>query len=270
MADRIAAIPLPLNSSPSAARLREVRVTVATGRRALHLDEPASSAAGRCGMMRRTVSLPPAPARHGRFHPGVLIATLLSLDAGAGPMRALGQTEVRGTAHRPGRRMRRRQFLAQLQPGVGARLRVPIGRPAGEYPFFSGDTSSVAWVGAMHVSAAVAASTAWRWSRWTARSLVLRPPWDGSPGFSAWQAASTQVIAHSVRAMRLSYRHPLTGEWLDAWPPPASMLAALQVKLPDAVRIDYDVDGPPWPPMVLLLTPTFMSDPSANIAVFGG
>jgi general secretion pathway protein J len=143
-----------------------------------------------------------------------------------------------------------------------------------EAPFFEARPDSLAWVGIMPARFGVGGRHYMRLGvepAAGASQLVLRfAPWSGAPVFNAWSQASAQPLAQ-VRAISLRYQEPASGQWSTVWPPPGMAHAALPpTLLPAAVELQFDGPEPAWPPLVVALVPTRISDPSATGASFGG
>ena len=212
----------------------------------------------------------------------VLIAlSLLSLLmlALTSAMRAMGQTEERveqriaaaddsrATVH----------FLQDVLGRVSAR-RFASGRAGAppETPFFEATSDSLAWIGVMPARYGAGGRHYMRLAvepgPGGAGELVLRfAPWTGAPAFSAWRQASAQVLAAPVQALTLRYQEPTGGGWSPVWPPPGMPFTVLPpTLLPDAVLVQVDGAQLAWPPLVVPLSATRISDPSAQGATFGG
>ena len=99
--------------------------------------------------------------------------------------------------------------------------------------------------------------------------LVLRyAPWNGAPTFADWGSAAAQPLVHDVQTLNLRYQHPLTGQWLPAWPP-ADLPPGGNLFLPSAIELAIDGPVPAWPPVVVALRGGFISDPTARIGATG-
>ena len=102
--------------------------------------------------------------------------------------------------------------------------------------------------------------------------MLRYAPWTGAPGFSAWPQAHAQVLAAPVQALSLRYQEPASGGWGPVWPPPGLPVNALPPSLlPSAVALQVDGAAPAWPPLVVAVRATRISDPSSRSgASFGG
>ena len=167
------------------------------------------------------------------------------------------------------------QFLRSVFGQVSARpMRTPNADLPQNMPFFMGDAAAVQWIGVLPARFGAGGRSYLRLSveplngrpRWVLRYA----PWDGSPTFDQWGAAAVQPLAEASLAPQLSYRHPLTGAWLQGWPPPPDPRLPNQPVLPDAVRIDFSPPGVVWPPMMLPVTANYTGDPSGNRGTWGG
>ena len=212
----------------------------------------------------------------------VLIAlSLLSLLmlALTSAMRAMGQTEerveqrivvaddYRVSVH----------FLRDVLGRVSARRHASgrVGTPP-ETPFFEAVPDSLAWIGVMPARYGVGGRHYMRLAVEAgpdgAGQLVLRyAPWTGAPAFAAWSQASAQVLAAPVQSLSLRYQEPASGGWSPVWPPPGVPFTALPpTLLPNAVALQINGAQPAWPPLVVAVSATRISDPSAQGAAFGG
>jgi general secretion pathway protein J len=161
------------------------------------------------------------------------------------------------------------QFLRDVFSQVSARpMRTLNANLPQNTPFFLGDAAAVQWIGVLPARFGVGGRSYLRLGvepldgrpRWVLRYA----PWDGSPGFDQWGAATAQPLAETSLAPQLSYRHPITGAWLPVWPPPPDPRLPNPPTLPDAVRIDFAPPGAVWPPMLLPVTGNFTSDPTGG------
>lgn len=212
----------------------------------------------------------------------VLIAlTLLSLLmlALTGAMRAMGQTEER-VEQRIATADDYRATVHLLQDVLGrvSARRFASGRAGAppEAPFFEAAPDSLAWIGIMPARYGVGGRHYMRLAVEAgpdgASQLVLRyAPWTGAPAFSAWEQADGQVLAAPVQAMTLRYQEPASGGWSPVWPPLGVPHTTLPpALLPGAVALQLEGAQPGWPPLVVALSATRISDPSAQGASFGG
>jgi len=168
------------------------------------------------------------------------------------------------------------QFLRSVFGQVSARpMRMLNANLPPNTPFFIGDAAAVQWIGVLPARFGVGGRSYLRLAvepvdgrpRWVLRYA----PWNGAPFFDQWDAAAAQPLAEATVQPQLSYRHPLTGVWLPAWPPSQPDLRQLRsVTLPDAVRIDFGPSGAAWPPILLPVNANYTGDPNANMGSFGG
>ena len=213
----------------------------------------------------------------------VLVAlSLLSLLmlALTGALRAMGQTDERVQQRVMDADDYRAavQLLDDVLGRVSARPHaVPQARvgQASEAPFFEAAPDSVAWIGVMPARFGVGGRHYMRLAVEPGPDggrLVLRyAPWTGAPTFSAWDRAEAQVLAAPAAALSVRYQEPASGQWGPVWPPPGMAVAALPPsRLPSAVALQHDGTLPAWPPLIVALRPTRVSDPSAQGAAFGG
>ena len=208
-----------------------------------------------------------------------LVLLSLLMLALTGALRAMGQTEerveqrvteaddYRATVH----------LLGDVLGQVSARrfTSLQAGAPP-QVPFFQATPEALAWIGVMPARFGVGGR---HYLRLAVESgpeggqLVLRyAPWTGAPTFNAWPQAHAQVLAAPVQGLSLRYQEPATGGWSPVWPPPGRPLEALPpTLLPSAVAVQVDGPQPAWPPLVVAVQATRVSDPSAQGgAVFGG
>ena len=71
-----------------------------------------------------------------------------------------------------------------------------------------------------------------------------------------------------MQGLRLRYQHPLTGQWLPAWPP-ADLPPGANVFLPSAIELAIDGPVPTWPPIIVTLRAAMISDPTTRIGSTG-
>ncbi len=205
-----------------------------------------------------------------------LLSLLMLVLTGA--MRSLGQTEER---------IEQRVVATDDYRTVANFLRDVVGRPSArrhpqtvagappEVPFFEARADWLAWVGVMPARFGTGGRHFMRLAVETAGGesrLVLRyAPWNGESVFNAWQQASAQVLAAPVSAIALRYQDPSSGRWGPVWPPAGATSGDLPpTMLPAAVEVQVAGAGPAWPPFIVALVPTRISDPSATGAAFGG
>ncbi|MDR0274983.1 MAG: prepilin-type N-terminal cleavage/methylation domain-containing protein [Burkholderiaceae bacterium] len=167
------------------------------------------------------------------------------------------------------------QFLRGVFGQVSARpMRMLNADLPPNTPFFMGDAAAVQWIGVLPARFGAGGRSYLRLAveplgdrpRWVLRYA----PWNGAPAFDQWGAAAVQPLAEASLQPQLSYRHPLTGAWLAAWPPAPDPRLPTAPLLPDAVRIAFAPPGAAWPPMLLPVTANYTGDPAATSGSFGG
>ena len=207
----------------------------------------------------------------------VLLSLLMLALTGA--LRAMGQTEER-VEQRVAAADDYRAAVNLLNDVLGqvSARRFPsqqAGTPP-QMPFFQATPDALAWVGVMPARYGLGGRHYLRLAvepgEGGSGQLVLRyAPWTGAPGFSAWPQAQAQVLAAPVQALSLRYQEPASGGWGPVWPPPGLPVNALPpTLLPSAVALQVDGPTPPWPPLIVALTPPYATDPSATLGAFGG
>ncbi|MCL1961098.1 MAG: prepilin-type N-terminal cleavage/methylation domain-containing protein [Desulfovibrionaceae bacterium] len=223
---------------------------------------------------------PLRPAARGFTLVEVLIAlSLLSLLmlVLTGAIRSMGQTEDRVEQRVAASDDYRAtvNFLRDVLGRVSARkFHSTVADTPAEVPFFQAQPDSLAWIGILparygaggrhYMRLAVEGAGA------SAGQLVLRfAPWTGAPVFTAWEQASAQSLG-PVEAVSLRYLEPASGQWSTAWPPPGMASNDLpRTLLPAAIALQFDGPNPPWPPLVVALTPSG-ADSLLSAASFGG
>ena len=206
----------------------------------------------------------------------VLLAMLMLVLTSA--LRAMGQVETRIEQRVEDADDYRlaNAFLAEALARASAR-RYPSGNadnPA-QAPYFQGGPNALAWIGVMPARYGLGGRHYMRLAlepgEGGARLVLRYAPWTGAPGFDAWGQAAGQVLAAPASALGLRYLDPGTGQWSPVWPPPGVPVSALPVDLlPSAVALQVDGPTPPWPPLIVALTPPYSTDPSATLGAFGG
>ena len=201
----------------------------------------------------------------------VLLSLLMLALTGA--LRAMGQTEER-VEQRVAAADDYRAAVNLLNDVLGqvSARRFPsqqAGTPP-QMPFFQATPDALAWVGVMPARYGLGGRHYLRLAvepgEGGSGQLVLRyAPWTGAPGFSAWPQAQAQVLAAPVQALSLRYQEPASGGWGSVWPPPGLPVNALPPSLlPSAVALQVDGAAPAWPPLVVAVRATRISDPSAR------
>lgn len=208
----------------------------------------------------------------------VLIAlTLLSLLmlALTGAMRAMGQTSERVEQRIEAEEDYRiaQAFLRDILAQASARVSNQMAAGGAQRAvFFAGQPDALAWIGIMPARHGLGGRHYMRLaleSGPNGTDLVLRyAPWNGAPTFTDWGSAVAQPLVHGAQALSLRYQHPLTGQWLPAWPP-ADLPPGGNLFLPSAIELAIDGPVPAWPPVVVALRGGFISDPTARIGATG-
>jgi len=143
-------------------------------------------------------------------------------------------------------------------------------------PFFEAKSNSLAWIGIMPARYGAGGRHYMRLAvepgAGGTGQLVLRfAPWNGAPTFANWGQAQAQVLAAPVSALSLRYKEPSSGQWAEVWPPPGMALNELPPSLlPAAVELQIGGPAPAWPPLVVAVAATRISDPSASYVRDGG
>ena len=100
--------------------------------------------------------------------------------------------------------------------------------------------------------------------------LVLRyAPWNGAPAFADWPAAEARVLVGDVQGLHLRYQHPLSGAWQPNWSPAADLPPGINLFLPSAIELAVDGPTPAWPPVVVALRSSFITDSTARMGSTG-
>jgi general secretion pathway protein J len=139
-----------------------------------------------------------------------------------------------------------------------------------ELPFFEAGPDSLAWIGIMPARYGTGGRHYLRLAVESGADgvgrLVLRyAPWSGEPMFADWAQAQAQALAAPVNSMSLRYKEPASGQWSTVWPPPGLPAVELPLtRLPSAVALQIDGPGFVWPPLIVAVAPTPISDPSVS------
>ena len=208
----------------------------------------------------------------------VLIAlSLLSLLmlALTGAMGAMGQTSERVEQRIEAQDDYRiaQAFLRDILAQASARVsNQTVAGGSERAVFFTGQPDTVAWIGIMPARYGLGGRHYMRLALEPGAQgpqLVLRyAPWNGAPTFADWAAAQAQPLVRGVQTLGLRYQHPLTGQWLPAWPP-ADLPPGAGVWLPSAVELTVGGPAPDWPPIVVALRAAMISDPTIQIGSTG-
>jgi len=202
-----------------------------------------------------------------------LLSLLMLVLTGA--MHSMGQTEERVEQRVAAADDYRAtvNFLRDVLGRVSARRFHSISADtATDVPFFEAQPDALAWIGILparygaggrHYMRLAVESSA------DGSQLVLRfAPWTGAPVFTAWDQATAQPLG-PVRALSLRYQDPASGQWSPVWPPPGVARNDLPATLlPGAVALEFDGPAPPWPTLVVDVTPA--SGAGLSRASFGG
>ena len=147
------------------------------------------------------------------------------------------------------------------------------GGPA-QAPFFEARPDSLAWIGVMPARFGLGGRHYLRLAlepgEGGARLVLRHAPWTGAPTFAAWAQAEARVLAGPVEALQLRYQNPLSGRWDTGWPPAELSASAprVDVVLPSAVEIQIQGPEPAWPPLILAVAATQMSEGGQFRATF--
>ena len=208
----------------------------------------------------------------------VLIAlTLLSLLmlALTGALRAMGQTSERVEQRIEAEDDYRiaQAFLRDILAQASARVSDQMAAGGAQRAvFFAGQPAALAWIGIMPARHGLGGRHYMRLALESGAGgsdLVLRyAPWSGAPTFADWTVAPAQSLVRGVQGLRLRYQHPLTGQWLPAWPP-ADLPPGANVFLPSAIELAIDGPVPTWPPIIVTLRAAMISDPTTRIGSTG-
>jgi len=206
-----------------------------------------------------------------------LLALLMLVLTGA--MRSMGQTEERieNRVQADDDYRAATAFLHDVLGRVSARRFRPLNADMpSDVPFFEAKSGSLAWIGVMPARYGVGGRHYLRLAVESGADgvgqLVLRyAPWDGAAAFSNWERASAQVLAAPVSALALRYQEPVSGQWAEVWPPPGMAASQLPPSLlPSAIALQIDGPAPAWPPLVVPVAATRVSDPSIGGTSVGG
>lgn len=167
------------------------------------------------------------------------------------------------------------QLLGDVLGHVSARRHSvqAAGGPA-QAPFFEARPDSLAWIGVMPARFGLGGRHYLRLAlepgEGGARLVLRHAPWTGAPTFAAWAQAEARVLAGPVEALQLRYQNPLSGRWDTGWPPAELSASAprVDVVLPSAVEIQIQGPEPAWPPLILAVAATQMSEGGQFRATF--
>jgi general secretion pathway protein J len=140
-----------------------------------------------------------------------------------------------------------------------------------DMPFFQAQPESLAWIGILPARYGAGGRHYMRLAVESGQLVLRFAPWTGAPVFTAWDQAAAQPLAVPVQSFTLRYQDPASGQWSPVWPPPDMPRNQLPPSLlPAAVALEVDGPQPPWPPLVIAVVPTRVSDPLAVGASAGG
>ena len=205
-----------------------------------------------------------------------LLALLMLVLGGA--MFSIGQTEDR-VDQRLAAADDYRTTVNFLQDVIGRvsarRFHATAADAPAEVPFFEAQPDSLSWIGIMPARFGAGGRNYMHLaveSRDGVNQLVLRfAPWNGAPGFADWSQAASQSLAAPVSALSLRYLEPVSGQWSPVWPPPGMAARDLPpTLLPAAVALQFDGPQPPWPPLIVALQPTTVSQRLLSQGLIGG
>ena len=167
------------------------------------------------------------------------------------------------------------QLLGDVLGHVSARRhRVQAAGGPAQAPFFEARPDSLAWIGVMPARFGLGGRHYLRLAlepgEGGARLVLRHAPWTGAPTFAAWAQAEARVLAGPVEALQLRYQNPLSGRWDTGWPPAELSASAprVDVVLPSAVEIQIQGPEPAWPPLILAVAATQMSEGGQFRATF--
>jgi general secretion pathway protein J len=202
----------------------------------------------------------------------VLMSLLMLLLTSA--MRSMGQTEDRVEQRVEAADDYRMavNFLHDVLGRVSARrFRSLTAGTLPERPFFEAQPESLAWIGILPARYGAGGRHYMRLAVESGQLVLRFAPWTGAPVFSGWEQASAQVLAAPVSALALRYQDPASSQWSPVWPPPDMPRNQLPPSLlPAAIALEVDGPEPPWPPLVVAVAATWVSDPSAIRDSAGG
>ena len=209
----------------------------------------------------------------------VLIAlTLLSLLmlALTGAMRAMGQTSERVEQRIEAEDDYRiaQAFLRDILGQASARVSDQSAAGGGlRDVFFAGQPDALVWIGIMPARHGLGGRHYMRLALESSAGgshLVLRyAPWNGAPAFADWPAAEARVLVRDVQGLHLRYQHPLSGAWQPNWSPAADLPPGINLFLPSAIELAVDGPTPAWPPVVVALRSSFITDSTARMGSTG-
>ena len=167
------------------------------------------------------------------------------------------------------------QLLGEVLGQASARRHLvqAAGGPA-QAPFFEAGPEALAWIGVMPARFGLGGRHYLRLAlepgEGGARLVLRYAPWTGAPTVAAWAQAEARVLAGPVEALQLRYQNPLSGRWDTGWPPAELSASAprVDVVLPSAVEIQIQGPEPAWPPLILAVAATQMSEGGQFRATF--
>lgn len=141
---------------------------------------------------------------------------------------------------------------------------------------FLADTNSISWLGIMPARHGVGGRYFFRLSiekNETGNALVLRyVPWAMQTGFPEWNTSESRVLVGNLTEFHVEAEGlPLNIQsippdwpigWQTGWP--------VKDAIPQRLRLTWTDPKGAWPPLVVTLTPTLQSVPSAGGFVIGG
>ena len=209
----------------------------------------------------------------------VLIAlTLLSLLmlALTGAMRAMGQTSERVEQRIEAEDDYRiaQAFLRDILGQASARVSDQSAAGGGlRDVFFAGQPDALVWIGIMPARHGLGGRHYMRLALEPDASgthLVLRyAPWNGAPAFADWATAEARILVRDVQGLHLRYQHPLSGAWQPSWSPSSDLPPGINLYLPSAIELAVDGPVPAWPPVVVALRASFITDLTARMGSTG-
>ncbi len=210
----------------------------------------------------------------------LVVMSLLSMVmlAMSSALRSMAQTESR-VDERLQRNDQMRvvnNFLRQALGRVEAVKSTDPNTPGGPRIQFAADANSVNWLGIMPARHGVGGRYFFRLSSEGTEpgsALVLRyAPWAMQTAFPDWGQSESHVLAKDISEFKVEAEglpraiQSIPSDWPRGW----QVGWPVKDALPQRLRLTWADPKGAWPPLVIVLTPTLQSQPSAGGFVIGG